>query len=347
MANARLAPRFAANPSNKPTEQHTSMKHVGRNTLCGLLLVAFARTALAIINPCSLIGGASFPDHPMPIDLVPYQSQFAAVPPVRPITAQEIVLTRQRTGPGNVITIEVIVTDDATPFPGYQAATDQRQLQEVVVPGVLGPLAAGSYVVTTIWRRYTAGTGFVGFGSCGLEVQHESSFQIFATPGTAPVVEFYHAGLDHYFMTRDIDEIRALDTGVFPGWIRTGQSFATYLPGQTNNPLSPVSRFYGRSGSGLTGHFFTIDIAELAALLIGPLATAWEVETLNAFQVNDPDVQTGACQNGTIPVYRLWNGRVDSDHRYTTDPTIKQEMIQRGYMAEGYGPHGVVMCAVR
>jgi len=31
---------------------------------------------------------------------------------------------------------------------------------------------------------------------------------------------------------------------------------------------------------------------------------------------------------------------------YTTDLTIKQQMIARGYIAEGFGPEGVAMCAV-
>jgi hypothetical protein len=44
-------------------------------------------------------------------------------------------------------------------------------------------------------------------------------------------------------------------------------------------------------------------------------------------------------------VYRLWNQRVDSNHRYTTDPAIKAQMIAKGYVAEGYGPDAIMMCA--
>jgi hypothetical protein len=54
---------------------------------------------------------------------------------------------------------------------------------------------------------------------------------------------------------------------------------------------------------------------------------------------------TGACPMGTIPVYRLWNQRADSNHRYTTDAAIKAQMIANGYVAEGYGPDSVIMCA--
>jgi hypothetical protein len=44
-------------------------------------------------------------------------------------------------------------------------------------------------------------------------------------------------------------------------------------------------------------------------------------------------------------VYRLWNGRSDSNHRYTTDPLTRVTMIARGYVAEGYGLYGVAFCA--
>jgi hypothetical protein len=43
-------------------------------------------------------------------------------------------------------------------------------------------------------------------------------------------------------------------------------------------------------------------------------------------------------------MYRLWNQRADSNHRYTTNPAIRDLMIQQGYIAEGYGPDAVAMC---
>jgi len=65
------------------------------------------------------------------------------------------------------------------------------------------------------------------------------------------------------------------------------------------------------------------------------------------FQINLPDTKTGACPSGTLPVYRLWNHRGDSNHRYTTSAAIKAQMLAAGYLAEGYGSDGVVMCAVQ
>jgi hypothetical protein len=47
-------------------------------------------------------------------------------------------------------------------------------------------------------------------------------------PETVDVVEFYNAGLDHYFITAFPDEIAKLDNGTFVGWARTGQSFRAY-----------------------------------------------------------------------------------------------------------------------
>jgi hypothetical protein len=58
-----------------------------------------------------------------------------------------------------------------------------------------------------------------------------------------------------------------------------------------------------------------------------------------------PDLASGDCATG-IPVYRLWNGRADSNHRYTTDPATRVSMLSRGYVAEGYGVYGVAFCTL-
>ena len=54
---------------------------------------------------------------------------------------------------------------------------------------------------------------------------------------------------------------------------------------------------------------------------------------------------TGACPAGTTPVYRVWNNRADSNHRYLTSRDLRDQMVYRGYIAEGYGPDAVIMCA--
>ena len=72
-----------------------------------------------------------------------------------------------------------------------------------------------------------------------------------------------------------------------------------------------------------------------------------QLESDNVFQTNLPDKATGACPSGTVPVYRLWNRRRDSNHRYTTSAAIKEQMLAIGYFAEGYGVDRVAMCALQ
>jgi hypothetical protein len=76
-------------------------------------------------------------------------------------------------------------------------------------------------------------------------------------------------------------------------------------------------------------------------------AGVWVDETDNAFGVFLPDTTSGQCPAGRIPVYRAWNDRIDSNHRFTADAATQRAMIARGYIAEGYGPASmpVAMCA--
>jgi hypothetical protein len=49
-------------------------------------------------------------------------------------------------------------------------------------------------------------------------------------------------------------------------------------------------------------------------------------------EIRDPDFVTGICASGTNPVFRLWNGQKDSNHRYTTDLRIREQMIAMNYV---------------
>ncbi|HVF65298.1 MAG TPA: hypothetical protein VNE58_15005, partial [Casimicrobiaceae bacterium] len=78
------------------------------------------------------------------------------------------------------------------------------------------------------------------------------------------------------------------------------------------------------------------------------------LETDAAFHVILP-ASTGACPysaligqrwNVVIPVYRLWKPHGGSNHRYTTNDAVRDEMLRRGWVSEGYGPMGVAMCAL-
>src|SRR5207245_2233297 len=74
-------------------------------------------------------------------------------------------------------------------------------------------------------------------------------------PTRTTVVEFYHAALDHYFITANPKEISDLDTGVHPGWTRTGQTFNSYTIGSAGRDgRRPVCRAYGLPRAGIDSH---------------------------------------------------------------------------------------------
>lgn len=158
------------------------------------------------------------------------------------------------------------------------------------------------------------------------------------------VVEFYNASLDHYFMSAEVQEIHDLDFGYHKGWTRTGLGFKAY-PRNFGN--AAVARLYIPPPLG-DSHFFTSDDAELkqieAKMLDDPNYQGYVVEARQVFRVFRPDPLTGACRANSAPMFRLWNQRSDSNHRYTTSNAMRLEMIARGYVPEGIGSPPVVMC---
>ena len=68
-------------------------------------------------------------------------------------------------------------------------------------------------------------------------------------------------------------------------------------------------------------------------------------ESPAVFHIALPDQATGACPAGTVPVYRLWNRRADTNHRYTSDRVAWQHMRDLGWVAEGYGSEQITMCS--
>jgi len=161
------------------------------------------------------------------------------------------------------------------------------------------------------------------------------------------VIEYYNPALDHYFITSLQPDIDALDSGHFFGWSRTGLTFQAFADQASGGPgVNPVCRFYIPPPAD--SHFFSAVPAECAAVLakipVDPNYSGFVYESPNAFYIAVPDFITGACPAGTIPVYRLWNQRADSNHRYTADPATKALMLAKGYVAEGYGPDAVIMC---
>lgn len=158
------------------------------------------------------------------------------------------------------------------------------------------------------------------------------------------VVEYYHADLDHYFMTSSPNEIAGLDSNPL-GWFRTGQTFGDWTP--ANLPgAAHVCRFYGDPVIGPNSHFYTGEDFECQGLIDLDAATprgspAWHLEA-KPFDIAIPS--GGACPANLQPVYRVFNGPASNghgpNHRYTTDPAVYAAMQAKGWL-----PEGVHFCA--
>jgi len=160
------------------------------------------------------------------------------------------------------------------------------------------------------------------------------------TATTIELIEYYHAAFDHYFITGIPDEITKLDAGVFQGWVRTGLKFKGY---PVNTPdASNVCRFFSTSFDPKSSHFYTPFTIECDKV---KLNKDWSLEGL-VFSIPVPQLN-GACMAGTVPVYRLYNDGQGGapNHRYTTDLVVRAQMIGKGWIPEGYGDIGVIMCS--
>ena len=179
---------------------------------------------------------------------------------------------------------------------------------------------------------YTCGAGMLDAGAALSALVSQAA--------SVPVIEYYWAARDHYFITSNPAEIAALDAAAPGGWARTGQSFGGYA--QPTGITSGVCRFYIPPAYG-DSHYHSASPDECAAVQVKfPVLIE---ESARAFYIDLPDLATGECPAGTSPVYRLWNNRADSNHRYTASLAIRSDMIAKGYIPEGYGPLGVAMCA--
>lgn len=222
----------------------------------------------------------------------------------------------------------------------------ERQFRVTPIGALDGATTTVAVDLATLHGR----SGSVECYNCGLPRFIEAgSLKLVPFPppvGLVDVVEFYHAGLGHYFMTADLPEIAGLDSGYFPGWSRTGESFKAYATGSSAGPtMNPVCRYFKWPVGGVTTHFYSANAHEcwLVDDLFGP---EWVIESDNVFQVDLPDQATGACPGSTIPVYRLWNGVLPTNHRYTKSLAVRSTMMAAGWIPEGYGPNGVAMCTL-
>lgn len=158
-------------------------------------------------------------------------------------------------------------------------------------------------------------------------------------PSTARAIEYYNPGLAHYFITASADEIAKLDSGVFKGWQRTGESFNVY-PAVAEGRVA-VCRFFSTAFGDKSSHFYA------------PRGLGCEAVLQNAAWVFEGDVfytylpaADGACPEANVAVYRLYNNGQGGapNHRFTTNEAVRNQMIADGWVPEGNGI-GVGMCS--
>jgi hypothetical protein len=157
---------------------------------------------------------------------------------------------------------------------------------------------------------------------------------------TDDVIEYYYPPFDHYFMTTGVVEVTALDAGTFSGWVRTGYQFKACKIGAPD--VATVCRFFSTAFAPKSSHFYTPFASECTTVK-GNADWQFEAEVFN----NPIPAQDGTCSAGTVPVYRLYNNGQGAapNHRYTTSLAIRAQMIAQGWVPEGYGAIGVIMCS--
>ena len=242
--------------------------------------------------------------------------------------------------------------------PGPAALTPTRFVLNGATPYdfniVFEPCGAGftipagqSCFLTLYFRPLSAGNRFANLVIDAPQLQSLailliSGFGATIAPQQVKVVEYYNAAQDHFFMTALAQEIQALDNGFFGGWTRTGYVFNAYFAATTG--FVPVCRFYLPPGYG-DSHFYSASLSECAdAAIKFPFFVR---ESDNVFYIALPDAVSGVCPAGTTPVFRVWNGRVDTNHRYTSSTVEVERMRALGWTVEGYGPgpYYPIMCA--
>ena len=159
-------------------------------------------------------------------------------------------------------------------------------------------------------------------------------------PPTIVLAEYYHAAFDHYFVTGDPAEIKKLDSGAFPGWLRTGELYTAFLPDAFGT--ANTCRFFSTAFAPKSSHFYAADARECATVKQNP---SWLFEGESFAQIPVPP--DGDCAAGLVSLFRLYNNGQGGApaHRYVVRDVLRSQQMERGWVPEGSGV-GTVACVV-
>ena len=258
---------------------------------------------------------------------------------------------------GNIVKRYVILTDPPAGFPagGTLLVSSIDDLPpDYVMPGLFLPTDGGTIDLdgqdpwtfdslptdgtTKLLRSGAAAPAFVhAFASGGWFMYFEFT----------NAVEYYAAALDHYFMSGSQPDIDAIESGRLPGWVETGHELGAltvpvpqYCCSTYGQTAVPVCRFYIPPPAD--SHFFSAFAEECNA--VAARFPSLVLETAAAFYVYLPNAETGECPYPFQPVYRVWNQRADTNHRFVDTLDLRGEMLAQGWAPEGRGPLGVAWC---
>ena len=205
-------------------------------------------------------------------------------------------------------------------------------------------------ILTGTVRAFAPGSACAASPQCGLGLLNAGlalastlPATLSAPAGTVPVVEYYRADKDHYFMSANAAEQTSVDRNL-PVFQRTGHVFYAW-PDAASAPAGaqPVCRFYASLGGLIDSHFYTASAAECQYVQTH-YPGVWLLEDPASFYVLVPDA-TGKCPANTLPVYRFFDNRRDANHRHTVDLTVRRAMTNRAWVPEGTGPNSVAFCS--
>ncbi len=169
---------------------------------------------------------------------------------------------------------------------------------------------------------------------CGLGiVDAENTLKaVMALKPYSLVYEFFNVDSKHYFRTSNADESAYVLIGFAgSGWVDTQDYFLVWR--DASQGAVPVCRFYS---PGANSHFFTANVQECEFVKSNP---DWRYEGIAYFVKQPVD---GVCPADTRPIYRAYNNRWmfnDSNHRFTTDMGVIDELVANKWVFEG-----VAMC---
>ncbi len=263
------------------------------------------------------------PKYPVPQQ--PLSIRVRMSTPVSPST----VFWRATTVTGNVIRVEDCVQESGFSVPGAYVAT-------MAFPSLPAQrYRVEMYQSSCIDKDHQFGGPRLRT-SFEFDVKEPSASWPGEPDPVMPVVQYFHQGFQHYFITADENEQVALDSGRFAGWTLSEIDYfndvGKYGFWRSAAGHVPVCRFFSASFAPRSSHFYTADAAECELVKRN---AAWQYEGVVGY-VSEARAG-GTCSEG-VPLHRLYNGGRDGapSHKYTANPGVMQSLTQYdGWIYEG------------